>query len=532
MIGRVGSAIRRAVGAWLGAPSAPAPALALPASTATAPAPSPPRAKRRKRRASQQPIAQTRWYQRDVESAQHLAAQGNLTIVGRLCRAFGRDGYAIGLLSVRAGGLVRLPKRFTGDPEAVAFLQGPDGKGGAFKRAFPSTELEMMDRDGFTVGAAVAEFLDLDTVPVPVLCRLDPEFLSYSSYEDAWYYQSTSGRERVEPGNGRWVLHLRGGRAEPWNNGIWPAVARAYISKEHSFFLRENWLTKLANAARAAVSPQGASEEQQQSWFQKVMAWGVNTVFGMRPGYDVKMIESNGRGHESFPASIKDANAEMMVAVSGSTVLVDGGSGFSNIDAHKAIRSDLLQADGESLSDTLNEQGIPWVLEGHVPIGSRAQVEWDTRPPADVKAEAEALSAAAKAITETRAALLEDGIPLNTRALCARFAVPVEGDIDGDAVPDAHAAPVPPAALPAPAGDTTEPEREMAGDAGDAPPEDGAVAALAEKMTSSVVARCEHGRANRCWLCGIERVRDFEVDDQGQPVWRVVWRPIAQGAVA
>lgn len=47
-------------------------------------------------------------------------------------------------------------------------------------------------------------------------------------------------------------------------------------------------------------------------------------------------------------------------------------------------------------------------------------------------------------------------------------------------------------------------------------------------MTAAGISRCEHGAVNRCRLCGIERERDFELDDGGEPVWKVLWRPIRE----
>jgi hypothetical protein len=57
------------------------------------------------------------------------------------------------------------------------------------------------------------------------------------------------------------------------------------------------------------------------------MAWGVNTVFGLTPGYDVKLLESNGRGYECFIKTIAEANNDMIVSVAGQVVAVD--SSFS-----------------------------------------------------------------------------------------------------------------------------------------------------------------------------------------------------------
>lgn len=53
--------------------------------------------------------------------------------------------------------------------------------------------------------------------------------------------------------------------------------------------------------------------------------------------------------------------------------------------------------------------------------------------------------------------------------------------------------------------------------------------ALADKMTAEKVEACSHGAKNRCRLCGIERVRDFERDpESGEIVWMVIWKPIEE----
>lgn len=401
--------------------------------------------KRRKgRRITPLPVSRTRWLQSDVETARHMASQGDLSLVGQLARSLRRDGVYQGLMGTRTEGLVRLPKRFSGDPEAVAYLQGSEGKPGHFDAIFPASELAMLDADGIVVGVGLGELVDLDGVPHPVMVRQDPEYLRYRWWEDRWYYQTIDGLLPITPGDGRWILHLRGGRVDPWNGGNWEALSRAYIEKEHSFFLRGNWNSKLANPARVATAPQGASEPQKQAWFRQVMAWGINTVFGMTPGYDVKLLESNGRGYESFRQTIEDCNREFMICIAGQEVTVTGGAGFANANIHATIRSDLIQGDAEALAETLTSQALPWVLPEHLRlVGARAQVAWDTRPPANLKAEAESLSAAAKAIEDCRSALAGEGLELDTRAVAARFSLPVKGDMNGDGSPDDEGAQLP-----------------------------------------------------------------------------------------
>jgi hypothetical protein len=502
--------------------AAPAPALLMPGAT-TVERPT----KQKKRRTSPQPGSKTRWIQREVEEAQRSADAGGLRPAGRLYRALARDGILQGLLNTRSGGLVRLPKRFSGSPAGVAYLAGAGGVAGRFDVHFPSAELAKLARDGFVMGVGIAEFIErIDPrtcQPIRVLVRLDPEFLVYRWFEDRWYYQSAHGLIPITPGDGRFVLYLPGGMQEPWNAGSWAALARAYISKEHAILYRENWNAKLAHPARVATFPQGSTEIQKQSWFQKVMAWGVNTVFGLLPGYDVKLLESNGRGYESFKETIADANQEFMVNVAGQVVTVTGGAGFANADIHATIRGDLIEGDGLSLAATLCEQALPYVLEGIIPIGERTDFAWDTRPAMNRKDEADALGAAAKAITDLIAALAAAGLKPDVLALAQKFGIPIDigagsAATTSSSTPSAAAAVAPTIA----ANDTSA--------SGWSPD------LLADRMTDHGIDRCEHGHLNRCHLCGIERVRDYELDEDGNVVrdqdgnvvWTIGWRAISE----
>lgn len=385
------------------------------------------------------PTTVTRWHLADLEAAQHEADTGNLQRAAQLCRSMRRDGVLAGVLSTCTGGLVRLPKRFSGDPKMVAVLEGRNHRRGLFDRMFPAPEIAMLLGDGILLGVGVAQMLEVDGLDHKVMVRLPPEYLKYNWALNRWFYSSLAGLLPIEPGDGTWILHLPGAGNEPWNNGLWYALGKAYIDKEHALAYRSNYNAKLANAARVAVSPQGASDEQHQAWFQKVMAWGVNTVFGMKPGYDVKLVESNGRGYECFKQSIVDSNEAIIIALGSSPVLVDGGTGFANADVHKSIRADVIAERADSIAYTLNTQGIPpWVNEryGAEALDEAPIVEWDVRPPKDMKAEADSLAAAAGAVKAWNEVLEPYGKRVDDAEIEQRFGVPIEGDFDGDGQPE------------------------------------------------------------------------------------------------
>ncbi len=418
------------VSAWLGFSTAPSSAAAL-----TLDSPTVERAREMNGGQLQpQPVTQTRWYLTDLESAERMADGGSIGTAARLMNSARKDGILAGVLSTRTGGLVRLPKRFRGDPDIIAALEiGHDETRSVFEEMFPATELALLAADGILCGVGVGELVTVEGRDYPVFVRLDPQFLEFRWSENRWYYRSVAGPIQITPGDGRWMLHTPGGRQAPWQNALWKCIGRAFIRKEHANLHKDNWEAKLANPARVAVSPAGAGEEQAQSWWRAVMAWGVNTVFGLRPGYDVKLIESNGRGFDSFVKTIADQNNEMIIAVAGQTVTTDGGAGFANADIHKSIRADLIKETADGLAYTLNTQGLPVFIAtrfGPDALDVGCVMEWDVTPPKDRTSEAQALVSVAQAVTQLTDAFAAHGKKLDVDALAVRFGVPLAGDLE------------------------------------------------------------------------------------------------------
>jgi hypothetical protein len=339
---------------------------------------------------------------------------------------------------------VRLPKRFRGDAEICAELQPgstADATGNTESRSIfdemcPPKELALLAADGLMLGVGVAELVPVAGRAWPVLVRRDPQFLFYLWSDNTWYYQSVAGLLPITPGDGRWILHCPGGRVSPWQNGFWRAIARAYIRKETASLLKDNWEQKLANAARVAEAPQAATEEQAQGWFQRVAAWGINTVFSTKPGYTVRLLESNGIGWQSYSKTIEDQDREFQICVAGQTVTTEGKSGFVSAELFSTIRSDLIQSTGDDLSHTVNTQVLPayvYYAHGEQALLTRSVVmEWDTTPPKDLNATANSLVAAASAIKTLTEALAVHNVQLDVAELCAQLGVPTAGAVEVD----------------------------------------------------------------------------------------------------
>lgn len=391
-----------------------------------------------------QTYSQTRWYHADIEAAIREADRGRMAAMARLWRACRSDGVFAGVLSTRTDGLVRLPVIFRGAADIVDALKygsgesGPSGPQSVFFQMCPPSELAAFACDIIGCQLAVAELIEVEGRDFPVFVRRDPEALVYIWSEDRWYFRSVVGLLPITPGDGKWVLYV-GTRVNAWHFGIWRALGRAFVDKDHARNYSSNWQGKLANPARVAEAPEGANEELFNSWFQKVAAWGSNTVFAVKPGYKVSIVESNGIGYQSFEKSIARSEREGTIAIAGQEVTTTGGTGFANADIHKSIRADLIKATADSLAFAINTQVLPLftVLRfGVERLDDCPVVAWDVTPAKEATAEANTLQTVATAITTLADSLAKFGLKLDVAELCQRFRIPVKGDIDGDGVPD------------------------------------------------------------------------------------------------
>lgn len=385
-----------------------------------------------------QPTTRVRWYMADLESAQHAADSGDLSQAAQLWAAMRRDGQIRGLMGTLTSGVVRLPKKFYGK-FGVEDLKARNGTRSVYDDMIPSSEAATFVADGVALGVSIGELVLVPGRDFPVFVRQEPEFLRYVWPENRWYFNSVAGRLPITPGDGKWVLHTPGGRIRPWMHGLWPSLGRSFINKEHAMFYRANYAAKLANAARIAKPPAGATEEQRQGFIAALMAWATNTVFELPPGWDAQLLESNGKGYEVFQAEIDTSDRESAIAITGNEVQVDGGSGFINKDLFDTIRNDILEEVAGGWGFTVNTQILPQLIVARYGIAALQQmaiVEYDAKKPKALQSEASAMQTAAITMKALREELAANGLKLDVSAFVTQFGIPIKADINGDGVPD------------------------------------------------------------------------------------------------
>jgi hypothetical protein len=396
-------------------------------------------------------MTSTAIYLDDLDQAVQAADLGQLTLACQLLQSCDQHPVAQGLMATRTSGLVRLPVKWAGNPAAISLLKqgviaGSDtgeNPNSLYDYLVPPGERSRFSEDAIKLGYAIGE-LQPSTSGLPLFRQLDPAGLQYRVDTNTWIYNSVAGPVVVEPGvwptdrDSAFVLYTAG-RTTPWRRGIWKSLLQCYIVTLHALSYRSSWESKLANPARVGTSPVGADEDQDAALFEQIAAWGLNTTMLLKPGQDLKLVESNGRGHDCFSKTIAEQTEQIIYLISGNTVVADGGSGFQNASLFRAIRNDLIQADANVLASVENFQIIPLILEALGFTDTAVTREYVTASPAEVASEAQAFSQVAAAITALSEAFVASGSEqrLDVGAICNQFAIPVLGDSDGDGIPEA-----------------------------------------------------------------------------------------------
>lgn len=388
------------------------------------------------------PAVRLRWYPPDIERAQMMATNGDLTMIGQLNESMKIDGVYRGLSDARTS-TVNFPRRFYGDSEVIDSLLSKNASDrNVYDEMIPATESRLMCGDEVNCGIAIGEMVPVVGRNFPVLVRRYVQNLYYLWSKNTWYYRSIVGLIPITPGipyeNGNmWVLHIGGGRLSPWNNGLWNTCGRSYINKTQTIFARQSYEMKHSHPARVAIAPLGASEEERQGMLASVIRWALNAAFALPVGWDIKLIEANGRGIDVYEKSIATYNEEMATALCGSSVMLKGTVGFGNVDPFKVVARDLMKTTASAWDHTVNTQILPAFIGqrwGVDRLATATTVETDVSEPLDRLAEANTFVTVANAIkllveainAAQIAAGVKKPVSLNVIELLERFGVPTQ----------------------------------------------------------------------------------------------------------
>jgi phage gp29-like protein len=297
--------------------------------------------------------------------------------------------------------------------------------------------------------------------------------------------------------------------------------------------------------------------------FEALTLLGFHNTARMPANVDVQVVQPEQGAGQVHAAVITDCRDVLSKLYLGNVLTTDAkatGLGSNTASVQQSGEDLLVAGDARRISETVEDKltdAIVVVNFGPEAVTHAPKFKLRTDPPLDRKTERDRLRGA-----------LDDGVPVALEEYRQRVGIrdvrPDEPYIIrtqrpaelGQAAPPPGPEVVYPAGTAPPPGElldspmaainigddplaaNPQPPQLPAGtspmEASDDPDLDGVddVAALARKMTDLGVERCAHGKPNRCRLCGIERVRDFELDAGGVAQWSVAWKPIGTNSAS
>jgi len=506
------------------------------------------------------------WSPCEIKRASDAADAGQLMRLADLCETIMADDRVDGVLDTRTHGLLGLPLTFEGGLPA---MQSDLTEGDAWWQSHEEGELAKLLRWGLVMGIGLAQRVPLPRLPTErQRYRIEtwsPRWLTQIHRGDSveWLVQTSKGASTVVPGAGQWIVYTPYGRNRPWAEGKWRRLAFPWILKRYGLEDRANMSQSHGTPTKVGKTARGSTQPQRDRFLSQLQTLGKNGTLVLPEGWDLNLVESTSKAYEIFDSAIAWSDQALTIVLAGQVVTTQGSPGFSSGNVQERIVGDLIRFDAETLSTTLRMQSlVPLAWDWYDDGDAAPWPRWDTQRTPDKEAIARTLEILGRAVEQLGPSLSSAGVQVDTRAMLEALGVPLSAveaekqrasfqlaptDVArvvrvrearssqglpplGDERDDlfvseleaaAEAAGGPGAsALPPPAADITA----EGPDADDMRRE--AAEALAAKMTELQVERCEHGRSNRCPLCGVERSRDVELAPDGTPSWALAWRAL------
>ena len=385
------------------------------------------------------PRAVAGWTPARIKQAERLADTGDLSQAADLCELLQADDNISGLVAT-LGGVASLPLSFespandNGGESPIAIALERDW----YRFADEDTQTQVI---GWLriLGVAFVHVREWRLDPevnrrLPVVEVWHPGNFKFDFKTRKWTVKLEGGKtETIEAGDGRWLVLSAYDRLRPWSRAPWRALARYWLLKQHAisdwgFYSNRHGsgLIVAQNAnSNVSVTPKARAELAAD-----LRQLGRNGVLALPDGFEMKLVESTARTWETFTRQIDQADQASALALTGNNLgsKVDGQGSYAAASVHERVTQSRIRAIAASLSTAFRNQLLVWYVK--LNFGDPGQTPyplWDTRPPADRKADAETLSAAADALTK----LIDAGVPVDLQAFSERFDIPLDPKAKG-----------------------------------------------------------------------------------------------------
>jgi hypothetical protein len=297
-----------------------------------------------------------RWTYESIRAARVLADDGEMRYVADLCEMLMGDERISSKLEDRALSLSAAP---------IQFEIAPKGRQRrAAKRAaeaeqdwwdmVPETELGLMLKWYRLLGIAIAELVWTDPIPlipiandghgnwyvpnvagrarlrngrnVPRLKWWHPRALRWDWQDRCWYVRLDGGyEERVEPGNGKWVMWSVGAR--PWINGLWRGLSVVWLLKALAGPAWGRQGERHANGTAIMSGPEAYDQELRRQLTREWRELGSSGVIWVPEGSKLEIFELQANTWQTYKGQIDTANTAIDIAIMGANLPTEASQG-------------------------------------------------------------------------------------------------------------------------------------------------------------------------------------------------------------
>lgn len=324
--------------------------------------------------------------------------QGQYQASARLITEMMRDERIDSHLDTLIGGVLRLPYDIVGPDDEVRAAWSS-----AWSRCYDDGQFREWMTTAVLNGEGLAE-VEWDTSDpsrwIPACIRAWPsEFLSVDLGTGMRTLQTLEGPVTIDPADrsGKWMLLSMGGE-RPWLRGAVRSLAQPWLARQ---FARRDWSRAnevLGMGIRKAHVPADADPAEKDEFFEAVANLANEPVIqvskpgdGQGDGWDVELLEAKREPGESFEKLLLRCEADIAVRLLGQNASIENSGPYV---AASGIFARVTQAriDGliGPLERCLKEQlSTPFA---ELNFGSApAYIDWDSIPPPDKKAQADAM---------------------------------------------------------------------------------------------------------------------------------------------
>lgn len=378
------------------------------------------------------------WDADRVQSAEVLAASGDLRLAAELCHALMADERVISNAGVLTRGLLGLP---------LSFEPGAGRRKGAAVRALEAdedwyamaTEAELAEllQWGVLLGVALAKLTPVVAPSGRTVLKIepwDPRWLRWDDPSQRWMVTTANRGEIPVEEDGRWLLLTPFGAHRPWERGLWRALARWCLLKKYA---REDWARHGETKAQGvlvglnvnATKPgeTDLSPAQRQKLASQLRNLGRDAALVLPRGLDLKLIESAANNFQTYEAQINAANTGITICLLGQnlTTEVSGGS-YAAAQVHSQVADYLRRMLAEVLSTTLHDKVLSvWALWNFGSVRVAPWPSWKVDPTGDAKARGEAMVSVSSGI-EAAEKTAPPGFVVDREAIYADANIPLK----------------------------------------------------------------------------------------------------------